>query len=72
MRISVAVKTNSKKESVEKQEDGSYLVRVRALPVEGKANERIRELLAEHFQVAKKLVTIVSGLKAKKKIFDIG
>lgn len=71
MKISVSVKTNSKIESVEKQNDGSYVVRVNAPPVEGKANERIRELLAKHFDLPKSSIEIVSGLKGKKKVFKI-
>jgi uncharacterized protein (TIGR00251 family) len=72
VKISVTVKTNSKVESVEKNEDGSFSVRVRVPPVEGKANERIRELLAEHFNKPKSAVQIVAGLKSKKKVFEIG
>jgi uncharacterized protein len=71
MKVSVTVKTNSKVESIEKNQDGSYCVRVRVPPVEGKANERIRELLAEHFKKPKSAVQIVAGLKGKKKVFEI-
>lgn len=71
MKISVSVKTNSKIESVEKQDDGSFLVRVRTPPIEGKSNERIRELLSKHFGLKKSSIQIVSGLKGKKKIFNI-
>ena len=71
MKISVFVKTNSKVESVEKQADGIYVVRVHVPPIEGKANERIRELLAEHFICPKSLVKIISGLKSKRKIFEV-
>ncbi len=71
MKISVAVKTNSKTESVTWQADGSYLARVRVQPIEGRANERIRELLAEHFGLPKSKIQIVSGLKSKKKVFEI-
>ena len=72
MKITVTVKPSSKKESIEQQPDGSYLVRVNVPPVDGKANERVRELLAEHFRRPKSLVTLVSGPKSKKKIFLIG
>ena len=71
MKISVVVKTKSKTESVEKQDDGTYIVRVHAPPIEGKANERIRELLAQHFELPKSSVELVSGLKGKKKIFKL-
>lgn len=71
MNISVSVKTKSKIESVEKQSDGSYVVRVHTPPIEGRANERVRELLAEHFEIPKSSIEIVSGLKGKRKIFRI-
>lgn len=71
MKISVLAKTKSKIESVEEQDDGTYIVRVHAPPIEGKANERIRELLARHFGVPKSSIEIVSGLKGKKKIFKL-
>ncbi|PIU00972.1 MAG: hypothetical protein COT74_00225 [Bdellovibrionales bacterium CG10_big_fil_rev_8_21_14_0_10_45_34] len=71
MKISVSVKTNSKVESVEKQNDGSYIVRVHVPPVDGKANERIRELLSKHFGLPKSSVELVSGVRGKKKIFSL-
>lgn len=71
MKISVFVKTNSKKETVEKQSDDSYVVRVRVPPIEGKANERVQELLSEYLQIPKTSVEIVSGFKSKKKIFEV-
>ena len=72
MKITVAVKPNSKKELVEQMPDGSYMVRVNVPPVDGKANERVIELLSEHFRQPKSLITLASGLKSKKKIFSIG
>lgn len=71
MKISVSVKINSKVELVEKQDDESYIVRVRTPPIEGKANERVRELLAEYFKISKSSVEIVSGFKGKKKIVKV-
>lgn len=71
MKISVTVKTNSKVESIEKLEDGSFLIRVRVPPVEGRANERIIEMLAEYFKLSKSSIELVSGFKGKKKVFEI-
>lgn len=71
MKITVSVKPNSKKEIVEKQPDGTYLVRVNAVPEDGKANKRVIELLAEHFKCAKSNISLVAGHKAKKKTFQI-
>jgi len=72
MKISVSVKPNSKVESVEEKTDGSYLVRVRVPPVDGKANERVIELLSKHFDIPKSAVQLVHGAKGKIKIFAIG
>lgn len=71
MKISVLAKTTSSVESVEQLEDGSYVVRVRVPPVDGKANERIRELLAKHLKRPKSSIEIVLGHKGKKKIFEL-
>ena len=71
MRITVAVKPNSKKELVQEQEDGSFIVRVNALPVDGKANARVIELLAKYFDVSKSSIQLVSGPQSKKKIFSV-
>ncbi len=67
MKISVHVKPNSKKESVEKLSDGSYSVRFNTPPVEGRANQRLIELLSEYFKKPKSHFEIISGLKSKKK-----
>lgn len=72
MKISVSVKPNSRVEKVEQAEDGHYLVRVNAPPTEGKANERVIELLSEYFKVPKSRIELASGGKSKKKVFKIG
>lgn len=73
MKISVLVKTKSKIESVEEltEEKGSFIVRVGVPPVDGKANEKVRDLLAEYFHCAKSSVKLVLGAKSKKKVFEI-
>jgi uncharacterized protein (TIGR00251 family) len=71
MKISVTVKPNSRKEEVVSTAEGEYTVRVCAPPVEGKANERVIELLAKHFGVPKSRVTISRGSSGRKKIVEI-
>ncbi|MCB0406043.1 MAG: DUF167 domain-containing protein [Bdellovibrionales bacterium] len=71
MKIIVQIKPNSRKESVEKNTDGSYTVRVNAPPVEGKANGRLIEVLAAHFGVPKSKLELVAGHKSKKKVVEI-
>ena len=71
MKITVAVKPNSRKESVEVLEDGSYLVRVNAPPTEGQANERVIELLAKALKRPKSSIELISGHRGKRKVFEI-
>ena len=71
MKIKVVVKTNSKVEAVEKTSDDTYIVRVNVLPVEGKANKRVIELLAKFLGLPKTHIQIVRGAKSKIKVFEI-
>ncbi len=71
MKIKVKVKPNSKKEIVQRQEDGSYLVRVNTPPVEGKANKKVIELLAKFFKTAKSNIVLCSGPKSRVKTLEI-
>jgi uncharacterized protein len=71
MKIKVCVKPNARKNEVIKNEDGTYLVRVNAPPVEGKANEKVIELLSDFFKKPKRSISIIAGFKGKVKIFEI-
>ena len=71
MRIRIKVRPQSGRKAIEQQADGSYIVRVPASPVEGKANEQVVELLAQHFDVAKSLVRIARGAHSKEKVVEI-
>ena len=70
MKIQVEVKPNSKTEEVS-QESDSFIVRVKEPPREGKANQAVIKLLAEHFGVPKSQVRIVSGLRSRNKIIEV-
>ena len=70
MRIEVRVATNSPKPGVE-EKDGLVKVRVRAKPIEGKANGEVIELLAKHYGVKESCVAIVAGQTSKKKVIQI-
>lgn len=65
------VKLNSKSETVELTPEGVYLVRVRVPPVEGRANDRIVELLAKHLGLPKSRIELLSGHRSKRKTFAI-
>lgn len=70
-RIEVRVKPNAKTASLEEQPDGTWIAKVKAPPVEGKANEALIALVAEHFGVRKAQVTIRVGASGRLKQLEI-
>jgi uncharacterized protein (TIGR00251 family) len=71
MKITVHVKPNARTNEVELKDDGSYLVKVSVPPIEGRANEKLIEILAEHFHKPKRSIRISSGTRGKHKIVEI-
>lgn len=70
--ISVRVKPGSKKGPLVEAGVGDELtVYVRERAVDGKANEAVRKLLAEHFGVPRSHVELISGMTARVKRFRI-
>ena len=67
VRLVVQVKPRSSKEGVLRAADGTLVVRVRAPPVDGQANERLLEVLAGALGVRKGDVAIVRGGSARHK-----
>lgn len=61
MNLKVKVNAGAQSESVRQLADGSYQVRTRAPATKGKANRRVRELLADHLGVPPDEVEIVAG-----------
>jgi uncharacterized protein (TIGR00251 family) len=70
MRIQVKVKPNSRTEAVS-QESNSFIVRVKEPPREGKANQAVIKLLAEHFGVPRSQVRILSGFGSRNKVVEV-
>jgi uncharacterized protein (TIGR00251 family) len=70
MKIQVKVKPNSKTEEVS-QEVGSFLIKVKEPPREGKANQAVIKLLAEHFGVPQSRVRILSGFRSRNKLIEV-
>jgi len=67
MKLAITVHPGAKQEKIVKNEDGSFGVWVRARAHDGQANERLIELLAKHFDVAKSRIQILKGHTARKK-----
>jgi uncharacterized protein (TIGR00251 family) len=70
MKIQVKVKPNSKTEEVSQERD-SFTVKVKEPPKEGKANQAVIKLLAEHFGVPQSRVRILSGFRSRNKLIEV-
>lgn len=71
MKIFVYVKANARENRVEKIDDTTYKVSVKAAPVDGRANKEVEEVLADYFDIAVSQIYIVSGFKSKSKVVEI-
>ena len=71
MKITVRVKPNARKNAVMKLDEKTFLVQVSVPPVDGKANEKVVELLAEFFGKPKRAVTILHGSTDRNKLIEI-
>lgn len=72
MIIKAKIKTNAKENSIEKQADGSYLIKTTASPIEGKANQAIKKQLAKHLGVTQSEIVLKAGQTSKNKVFSVG
>jgi uncharacterized protein len=69
--IQVKVKPSSRESELEELGDGSFFAKLKAQPVDGKANAELIALVARHFKVPKASVTIKSGAGARIKLVSI-
>ena len=69
--IQVKAKPSSRESAVEELEDGSFLVKLKAQPVDGKANAELIALLANHFKVSRASVKVKSGAGARIKLVSM-
>jgi uncharacterized protein (TIGR00251 family) len=70
MKIQVKVKPSSKTEDISR-EGYSFIVKVKEPPREGKANQAVIKLLAEHFDVPQSQVRILSGFRSRNKVIEV-
>jgi hypothetical protein len=71
MKISIRVIPKAKQNKVI-AEPNRLKVYLTAPPVEGKANQALIEILAEHYGVRRSQVRIISGQKGRDKVVEIG
>ena len=65
--IQVKVKPNARISAFEQAEGGTWLARLRSAPIDGKANQELIALVADHFQCRKSAVSIQSGASGRMK-----
>jgi len=70
MKIEVKVYPNAKENKVE-QERNIFKIHVNASATNGKANEKMIELLSEFYDVPKSQISIVRGQTSKNKLIKI-
>jgi uncharacterized protein (TIGR00251 family) len=68
LTLRVRVKPRASKSRVVGYKDGVLEVAVAAAPVDGAANEELVRTLAEHFDVPKSTIAIVSGQASRLKL----
>jgi uncharacterized protein (TIGR00251 family) len=71
MKFKIIVKPNARKNEVIQNPDGTLIVRVSVPPIEGKANEKVIEVLSEYLNKPRRSISIVSGFKGKNKIIEV-
>ena len=71
MILQIKVKPGSRTSSLAKAPDGTWLALLNAPPVDGKANEELVALVAEHFKCRKAAVTIKAGAGSRMKLVRV-
>ena len=69
--LQVKVKPGARESVLEAAADGTWLARIKAPPVDGKANAELVALVARHFGVRKAQVTIRSGTSGRLKLVQV-
>jgi uncharacterized protein len=69
--LSIRVIPNSKKPEITKLSEDSYRIKIDAPAVDGKANARLLELLADYLGIRKSSLSIVKGIRNRDKVIKI-
>ena len=69
--IQVRVRPNAGRSALELLPDGSYAARLKAPPVDGKANQELISLVARHFACRQSAVQIKAGASGRTKLLIV-
>jgi uncharacterized protein YggU (UPF0235/DUF167 family) len=70
-RLQVRVQPRSGRDEIGGERDGRRLLRVTAAPVDDKANDAVRRLLAKRLGVAPGRVAVVRGQSGRDKLIEV-
>ncbi len=71
LRIAVQVTPNASKSEAIGAVEGVLKIRLKAQPIEGKANEALIRFIADQLDVAKSRVSLARGLSSRQKIIEV-
>jgi uncharacterized protein len=71
MTLRVKVKPNARSSSLEQMPDGSWVANVKSPPTDGKANQELVALVADHFHCRKAAVLIKAGASGRTKLLEV-
>lgn len=69
--LQIKVKPNAKTSELARAEDGTWLAKLKAQPVDGKANAELIALVAAEFGCKKSAVTIKAGAGSRMKLVTV-
>jgi uncharacterized protein (TIGR00251 family) len=69
--LQIKVKPRAKVSSLEQAPDGTWVARLRAPPVDGKANEELVALVAQVFHCRTTAVVIKAGASGRMKLVQV-
>jgi uncharacterized protein len=65
------VQASARRDEISGEREGVLLVRVVAPPVEGRANEAVRKLLASHLGMPPGRIEVVRGARSRDKVVEV-
>jgi len=71
MLLRLKVKPASKTDGINREADGILRIRIKAQPVEGKANKYLLEYLSEALGISKSKITVLKGATNQFKALEI-
>jgi uncharacterized protein len=70
-RIAVRVQPRARRDELAGERDGVLVVRVTAPPVEGRANDAVRKLLAKRLGIAPGRISVARGQSGRDKLLEV-